>query len=221
MKNATRTSILTFAAGAACTASIALLIASGPDHKDHQHPELTDTVTQPEMDAMMEMSADMMAAMARLATPDEHHAKLGKNVGNWIAKTSFVMDPASPPTEGAGTMSVKWVLGGRYIMSEFKMDFMGQPFEGIGFNGYDIAHEQYISTWADTMSTKITMMTGSMDDNGTTTLLGTATTPMGDNPMKIVSTWTGNDTMTDKFYDKMPDGSWYSSGSITYTRVID
>jgi len=222
MKNATRTSILTFAAGAACTASIALLIASGPDHKDHQHPELTDKVTQPEMDEMMEMSADeMMASMARLATPGEHHAKLGKTVGNWIAKTSFIMDPAAPPTEGEGTMSVKWVLGGRYIMSEFKMDFMGQPYEGIGYNGYDIAHEQYISTWADTMSTKITMMTGSMEDNGTTTLYGTATTPMGDNPMKIVSTWTGNDTMTDMFYDKMPDGSWHSSGTITYTRAID
>ena len=222
MKNATRTSILTFAAGAACTASIALLIASGPDHKDHQHPELTDIVTQPEMDEMMEMSADeMMASMARLATPNEHHAKLGKTVGNWIAKTSFIMDPAAPPTEGEGTMSVKWVLGGRYIMSEFKMDFMGQPYEGIGFNGYDIAHEQYVSSWMDTMSTKITHMTGGEEAGDALVLHGTSTTPRGDNPMKIVTKFTDTNTWVDTFFDKTPEGEWTQSGTIVYTRIED
>lgn len=222
MNNSTRKPILAFIAGVACTASLALLIASGPEHEEHDHHEHDNDmnhVTEPEMDAMMEMSPDdMMAAMAKLATPDEHHAELLEAVGNWTAHASFVMDPAAPPSESTGTMVVKSVLGGRYIMSEFKMDFMGQPFEGIGFNGYDVAHEQYVGTWSDTMSTKITYMTGNKNENGDMVMHGIATTPMGDNPMKIVSTHTDKDTWKDSFYDKMPDGTWYNSGTITYTR---
>ncbi len=203
-----RKTFLVFTAGAASTASLALLIAAAP----------TQDSTEPDLKGNQPAESEVMAEMMRLATPNEHHAELGKAVGNWTAKTSFIMDPAQPPVTGEGKMTVKWVLGGRYIMSEFKMDFMGEPFEGIGYTGYDIAHEQYISTWADTMSTTITYLTGSMDDENTMTLFGTATTPKGDNLMKIVSTWIDDDTMTDTFYDQMPDGTWTQSGNITYTR---
>jgi len=212
----TRNSIIAFAAGALAAGSLAVLIASGPEHEHH---EGMDKVTQPETNEMMEMSPeDMMAAMAKLATPGEHHAKLGKTIGNWHAKSSFIMDPSAPPTTGEGTMSVEWVLGGRYTHSSFKMDFMGEPFEGIGYTGYDIAHSRYIGTWMDSMSTVIFYMTGNESESGSMEMLGTSTTPMGDAPMKIVTTWTDEDTMVDKFYDQKPDGSWTNSGSITYTR---
>ncbi len=214
-------SILAFAAGAACTASLALMIASGPehghdpDHKDHA-PE---GVSQEGMDEMMEMSPeDMMAAMAKLANPGPHHQALGVMVGDWSAKTSFVMDPAAPPMEGEGTMSVEWVLGKRYIKSNFNMDFMGEPFEGIGYTGYSVAHDKYVATWMDTMSTKITYMEGGEEAGDALVMHGTATTPMGDNPMKIVTKFTDENTWVDSFYDKMPDGTWFNSGSITYTR---
>ncbi len=215
-----RTSILTFAAGSLATAGIAILIAAGPDHDHgHNHDNGMDKVTEHEMQEMMEMSPEkMMAEMMRLGTPNEHHAELAKTIGNWNAHTSFKMDPSQPPAEGPATMTVESVLGGRYIKSEFKMDFMGQPFEGFSYTGYDVAHEQYIAIWADTMSTKITYMTGNKDDDNTITMHGTATTPMGDNPMKIVTTWTDDNHFTDMFYDQMPDGSWYNSGTITYSR---
>lgn len=213
MNTINRKSVLAFAAGSLATASLALLIATGPEDKQ------PDSITPEEMKQMQEMSPDdMMAAMAKLATPNEHHAELGKFVGNWSAKTSFMMDPAAPPEVGEGTMRVKWILGGRYTMAEFKMDFMGQPFEGLAISGYDIAHAEYVSTWMDTMSTKITYMQGNPDESGALVMEGIATTPMGDNPMRITTTWLDDDTVQDKFYDKMPDGSWVNSGSITYSR---
>ena len=222
MNTINRKSVLAFAAGSLATASIAMLIAAGPEHKDHDHADHAnhaDKVTQPEMDEMMEMSTeDMMAAMAVLATPGEHHKALEKSIGTWTAKTSFVMDPAAPPTEGVGTMTTEWVLGKRFTKSVFKTNFMGDDFEGLAYAGYDIAHEEYVSTWMDTMSTKITSMTGQIDKDGTMTMMGMATTPMGDNPMKMVTTWQGDDQWTDQFYDLMPDGSWYNSATIVYTR---
>ncbi len=206
-----KSSITAFAAGLAVASSLAVLIASAPDNKDK--------VTPDEMDKMMDMSPeDMMAAMAKIGTPDEHHEHLGKFVGEWKADASFMMDPSAPPTESEGTMSVQWVLGGRFTKCDFKMDFMGQPFEGLAYSGYDIAHGNYVGTWMDTMSTKITYMEGNMDEAGTLTMHGTSTTPMGDNPMKIVTSWLDDNTVQDKFYDKMPDGTWMNTGTITYTR---
>ena len=207
-------SLLAFGAGAGAATSIALLIASGPEHTSQP-----DAVTPDEMDTMIEMSPeDMMAAMARIGTPDEHHEELGKLVGNWKAHGKFLMDPNAPMEESMGTMSIKWVLGGRFVKCDFNMDFLGQPFEGLAYTGYDIAHSQYVSTWMDTMSTKITYMEGNKDESGAMVMHGTATTPMGDNPIKIVSRWIDENTTQDMFYDKMPDGTWMNTGSITYTR---
>ena len=212
-----RTPLIAFAAGSLVTASAALLIASGPehkDHRDHQNPKHKESINHtPEMSP-----EDMMAGMMKLSTPNEHHAELMETVGNWTAKTSFVMDPAAPPTEGPASMTVKSLLDGRHVMSHFKMDFMGQPFEGYSIMGYDNAHDEYNSVWMDSMSTKITYMTGNKDENGDIVMLGTSSTPMGDNPMKIITSKSDDGTMVDKFYDQMPDGTWFNSGTITYTR---
>lgn len=202
---------IAFAAGSLVTAGAAMLIGAGPEHKHEDHADPVDHMAQ--------MSPEeMMAGMMELSTPNEHHAELMETVGNWNAKTSFIMDPAAPPTEGPASMTVKPLLDGRHFMSHFKMDFMGQPFEGYSIIGYDNAHDEYNSVWIDSMSTKITYMTGNKDENGDLVMHGTASTPMGDNPMKIVTSKDDDGTWTDKFYDQMPDGSWYNSGSITYTR---
>lgn len=206
-------SLIAFGAGALAASTLAFLVASGPEHDHH------DGVSQDEMDKMTEMSPEeMMAAMAAIGSPGEHHAELDKMCGEWTAHASFVMDPAAPPEKSTGSMTIEPVLGGRYFRGEFKMDFMGQPFEGLAYSGYDVAHEQYVSVWMDTMSTKITYLEGNRNEDGDMVMKGTATTPMGDNPMKIVTTHESDDQFTDHFYDKMPDGTWFNSGTIKYTR---
>jgi len=213
-----RTTILAFGAGSIVTAAIAVLIAAGPEH-DHGHDHDKGKATKYELTQAIEMSPEeMMAGMMRLATPNEHHAHLMNSVGSWSAKTSFVMDPTQPATEAPAKMSVRPLLDGRYAMGNFSMDFAGQPFEGFSIIGYDNAKEEYISVWMDSMSTRITYMTGNMDDDGNLVMLGTSSTPMGENPMKIVSSFIDDDHMTDRFYDQMPDGSWFNSGTIAYTR---
>jgi hypothetical protein len=67
------------------------------------------------------------------------------------------------------------------------------------------------------MSTTITYMKGNKHD-GKLVMKGISTTPMGDNPMKIVTTHNEDGSVTDSFYDQMPDGTWFNSGSIVYTR---
>lgn len=234
-------SLIAFAAGSIATAGIAVLIASGPKDKAHGHSHDMDNMAEmkemgkmPEMktmdpmgemqdmkdmDHMAEMSPEeMMASMMQSSTPNEHHKELMKTVGEWSATTSFLMDPTQPPTEGPAKMSVKPMLDGRYAMANFSMEMNGMPFEGYSVIGYDNVKEEYISIWMDSMSTRITYMTGNKDEDGNLVMLGTSTTPMGDNTMKIVTTFVDDDHTTDKFYEMMPDGTWYNSGTISYTR---
>jgi hypothetical protein len=225
-----RTTLIAFAAGSLATAGLTVLIAAGPEHKDHAKDMVKNGMDSMKDSANKAMDsatghemgepdqANMMAEMMRLATPNEHHKELAQGVGSWSAHTSFTMDPSQPPVEGPAKMATESVLGGRYIFSKFNMEFMGQPFEGFSYMGYDVAHEQYISVWADSMSTKISLMTGNKDEDGNLVMTGISTTPMGDNPMKIVTSWQDDNHMTDKFYDQMPDGTWNQSGTITYTR---
>jgi len=225
MKDMKHTTILAFTAGSLATAGLAVLIATGPDHKDNAKKK-GDHEMMKHMDHANDNKggmggmddAKMMAEMMRLGTPGKQHAELAKGVGSWSAHTSFTMDPSQPPVEGPAKMTTETVLGGRYTASEFRMEFMGQPYQGISYMGYDIAHEQFISIWMDSMSTKITHLTGNLDDHGNLVMTGISTTPMGDNPMKIVTSFDDDNHMTDKFYDQLPDGSWNQSGTITYTR---
>ncbi len=220
-----RTSILAFAAGVTSTAALALLIAAGPDHShdhdDHGH-DMNAATHQPDIEAETETEFDMMAEIAKLSTPGANHQALGIMIGDWSVKTSFSMGPDAPPTEGEGTMTVQWVLGKRYVQSHFKSEVFGQPFEGIGYIGYDIAHEEYVSSWMDTMSTKITHMTGNEEDGDALVMQGISTTPMGDNPMKIITKFNDANSWTDTFFDKMPGSDeWTQSGTIVYTRIIE
>ena len=204
-------SLIAFGAGAIAATSLTLLIAAGPEHDAKKNPH------QP--DAMQEMGpAEMMAAMAEMATPGEQHEELMKTCGQWEAKGSFVMDPAAPPMQSTGSMTIEPAMGGRFVKCDFKMDFMGQPFSGLSYAGYDKYHDQYVTVWMDTMSTKITYMEGNHNDDGDLVMKGISSTPMGDNPMKIVTTHHDDDHFTDHFYDQMPDGTWVNTGTIKYTR---
>ena len=58
------------------------------------------------------------------------------------------------------------VLGGRWVESKFTSNMMGQPFEGIGYTGYDNQKKKYMGTWQDNMSTAVMVSEGTMDAAG-------------------------------------------------------
>jgi len=119
---------------------------------------------------------EMMKQWMALSVPGEGHKRLEPLVGTWEASTKIWMGgPGTPPAESKGTETSKWVLGKRFILSEFKGQMAmpgadGQmqmvPFEGIGMTGYDNFRNMYVGTWADSMGTPILSMTGSADATG-------------------------------------------------------
>lgn len=166
---------------------------------------------------------DMQAAMekwVKMATPGAPHEYLAKLAGSWDAKVKMWMDPAAPPEESAGTSENTMALDGRWLEQHYTGTMMGQPFHGIGFTGYDNYKQQYVSTWMDTASTSVMIMTGATDASG----LMTTTGSMDDCITGAVTQMKSTLTIVDKDHHKMemwasgPDGKMFKNMEIEYSR---
>jgi hypothetical protein len=143
---------------------------------------------QQAQDATPKMSAEqqaMMAAWQKAATPGPQHAQLAEHLaGTWDTKQTMWMDPSAPPMIETGKSVDTAVLGGRQIRTEFSGQFMGQPFQGIGFTGYDNVRGKYTGTWSDNMSTGTMVTDGEYDPaTRTYTFRGQMADPMNDGAM--------------------------------------
>ena len=149
----------------AAVASVAGLAAADEAKKPANPAKTSDQA--PAMD-----DKAMMDAWMKVATPGEGHKWLEPVVGTWDAKITMWMAPGAPPQESTGTSENKWVLGGRFVEQRYEGNFMGQPFSGIGYTGYDNYKKKYVGTWMDTMGT---MMMVSQGDAAGKTLSMTST----------------------------------------------
>ena len=173
-----------------------------------------------------QMSAEekaMMEAWQKAMTPGPQHKQLDGMVGTWNTTVKTWMSPGAPVTETTGISENKWVLGGRYIEQRFKGTFMGQPFEGIGYTGYDNVTKQFIGTWMDNMSTGAMVSNGWAQSDGKTwhfrsTMADPATGRMM--PIDEKVTVVDKNTHIMEMWAPGPDGKMYRSMEITYKRKM-
>lgn len=117
---------------------------------------------------------EMMKVWMAYATPGREHELLKAWEGTWSGPSKSWMDPSKPPDESETTEAVTSVLGGRFIESRFKGKMMGQPFDGIGYTGYDNGKKKWQTFWIDSAGTGMLVMEGVPDPAGKSmTLSGT------------------------------------------------
>lgn len=184
-----------------------VLAASVAMAKDKKHEKQMDP------QATMEM-------YQKLATPGEPHKLFATLAGSWTTTTKEWMEPGKPPTESTGTAEMKMVLDGRFLQQEFTSQMMGQPFSGIGIDGYDNLRKRYVTTWIDTWGTGIFQMEGTASADGKTiTLKGQHDEPGGGH-MTHRAVWKildGN-TQTFDMYGTHKHGKEMKMLEIAYTR---
>lgn len=135
--------------------TLAFVIATPAFAKDKK------TAAPPQMSA--EQKA-MMEAWQKASTPNERHQQLiAEFAGTWDAKMTSWMDPSAKPMTETGKSVNTAVLGGRQLRMDYTGQFMGQPFEGTGYTGYDNVTGKYFSTWSDNMSTGLFVSHGHYD----------------------------------------------------------
>jgi hypothetical protein len=162
----------------------------------------------------------MMEMYQKLATPGEPHKLFASLAGSWTTTTKEWMEPGKPPTESTGTAELKMLLDGRFLYQEFVSQMMGQPFSGIGIDGYDNLRKKYVTTWIDTMGTGFFTMEGTASVDGKTiTLKGQHDEP-GGGRMTHRAVWKIVDSNTQTFdmYGTHKHGKEMKMLEIAYTR---
>jgi hypothetical protein len=162
--------------------------------------------------------AAMMAAFERAAAPGEQHAWLQSMAGEWDFEGTFWMAPGAEPMRSTGSVTRTALLGGRVLKELVKSSMMGQPFEGMGFTGYDNVAGHFWGTWFDNMSTSLMTMTGTCTD-GNCTFDGTNTDPMTGEaaPARMVSKH-APDREVHEMWGPGPDGQDFKMMELVYTR---
>lgn len=167
-----------------------------------------------------EMDPAAMEAMMKAAMPGAAHKALEPMVGTWDTKVTTWMMPGADPVGGTGTAENKWILGGRYIEQRFKGDFMGMPFEGLGYSGYDNVKKQYVGIWMDNMGTGMMTSASTGGTANTMTFKATFADPMTgkDTNFDEKVTFIDADHHTFEMWAPGPDGKMFKSMEIAYSR---
>lgn len=168
------------------------------------------------------MPKEMMENMAAYGGPGPEHARFKDAAGKWNTVSRGWMKPGDKPMESKGIAAFRWILGGRFLEQKFKGDMAGQPFEGVGYLGYDRIKKRYESVWMDNMSTGVLLVPGTWNEQ-TKTLVseGTYSNPMTGRPDEWTRMeWTLKDKNTQVFvmWAKDEKGAEFKSMELIYTR---
>src|SRR5262249_28295744 len=127
------------------------------------------------------------------------------------------------PTTSKGTETNTVLRGGLWLVSEFKGEFGGMPFEGRGQFGYDPLKKKYIGSWIDSMSPSLSILEGTYDaKTKTMTYVSDGFDPATKSKytQKMVTTTKGDGTRVFTLYMSSAEtgGKEVKFMEVTYTR---
>lgn len=152
--------------------------------------------------------------------PGPELAPLTKEVGTWDAVVEARLAPNVPPIMSRGVETN--VLGGSglWLITNFKSEFLGKPFEGHGIYGYDDEKKKYTGVWVDSFQTYLAVWEGTFDANRRMLTMWTETPDANGNMIrwKGVTEWKDEDTRIWTGYMPNEEGKDFASMIIRYKR---
>ena len=148
----------------------------------------------------------------------EHHKTLQQTAGTFEVAGKMWMGPGTEAMPSTATASRKSLLGGRYVMEEYKSSFMGMPFEGVLLQGYDNLAGEHFSIWMDSMSTWPSISRGKMGEDGKIHYTGTmkdVMTPGGRPTSSTIEEHEGGG-WTMAMFDSTPTGDEFKVMELNY-----
>lgn len=163
---------------------------------------------------------EMFGKMMELAQPTAmHKTVLPRLVGTWTAAGKIYTGGGEQPIGGKSTNTA--IMGGRFIHVSYSGPFMGMPFEGAAFVGFDNLSKTFQQTWIMTLATNMDVMTGSWDEESKTlTWRGKAKMPNGATYDKRSTVcFKSADVIFEESFATGPDGKENKEMELTYTRA--
>lgn len=93
------------------------------------------------------------------------HFTLQQICGEWKGVTKTWFEPGILSDESPMSGSIKSILGGRFVMHEYKGSLQGKDFEGVAIMGYSFVEDKFECAWVDSFH----MGTGIMFSQGAKT----------------------------------------------------
>ncbi|MGZ5219940.1 MAG: DUF1579 domain-containing protein [Chitinophagaceae bacterium] len=95
------------------------------------------------------------------------HFQLSKLAGEWEGTTKTWFEPGKIADESPVRGSMRPILGGRFILHEYKGSFGDKPLEGIAIYGYHLELKKFQSAWIDSFhnGTAIMLSEGQRGDD--------------------------------------------------------
>jgi len=115
-------------------------------------------------------------------TPGGEHAALNSMIGTFDVKVTVWTDPSAAPVEETLSSINAWVLDGRWIRTTLAGHIAGEPFNGIGFYGFDKIRQKYEAVWMDTGSTGMVYYKGEFDSDDHLTMKAEVPNPLTGEP---------------------------------------
>lgn len=164
-------------------------------------------------------SEEDMKAWMDYATPGDMHEMMATYAGEWDEKVTHYM-PGQPPMKQEATMTLEMVMDGRYQKLDFGGDFMGMPFHGLSYTGYDNARQLFMNTWIDNLGTGIMYIEGKYNPSTKTIVYrGKTTDPVAKAEMDVREdfTFVDDDHMRMVMY-MVQDGKEIKTMEIDFSR---
>jgi len=160
------------------------------------------------------------AAEPPMPKPGPEHELFKQDAGTWDATVETFMAPGAPPMTSKAVETNILGCGGLCLVTEFKGDFGGMPFDGHGTNTYDVAKKKYVGSWTDSMSTGL-LIGESTYDPAKKVVTGYMEGP--DMTGKVVKSksvveYKADGSRVFTMYNKTPDGKEVAGMRITYVK---
>ncbi len=125
----------------------------------------TNTPAQGDAHAKQDNAPPAASSSMKPGAPQESLAKLA---GDYTRIIKFLGPAGAGMAASSGTAKISSVLGGRFLLEESTDTVMGRTVDGLRLYGYNNGTKQYEMVRTYTMSTAMTMMTGTSSDGGKT-----------------------------------------------------
>ena len=152
--------------------------------------------------------------------PGPEHELFKQDAGTWDATVESWMAPGAPPMTSKAVETNVVGCGGLCLVTDFKADFGGMPFDGHGTSAYDSTKKKYVGSWTDSMSSGIAMSEATYDA-AAKTMTGTMEGPDASGKvakMKSVVEYKADGSRVFTMYNRTPDGKEVAAMRITYVK---
>ena len=166
-------------------------------------------------------TATTIAQEMEMPKPAPEMGIFKQDAGEWECKIKAWEGPGTEAkiTEGSETNRM---LGGFWLITDFKGKMMGMDFQGHGTYGFDAEKKKYVGSWMDSLSPNVMHMEGSYNkESKTLTMVGDAPGPDGNTWTHIMDTvfkGDGKKVMTMHLHPKGVADQKMKLFEMTYTR---